>query len=217
MNTTGPAMGATARRGLSRKLIIAALPAAALALALTACGGGQTPASTTTTADSSPSEQTTSASPTATATPSTAPSTSAAAALCTAAMLSGSVDDSGGGAAGSIYMKLIVKNTTDKVCILDGYPGVSLVGDGNGTQIGAAADRDPAAPSSGPITLEPGASAAGVLRYTQAGNYQNCERVEADGLRVYPPSATDALYIAHPLTACSNEDIKLLTIGAFQP
>lgn len=131
-------------------------------------------------------------------------------------MLAGSVDDTGGGAAGSIYMKLILQNTSTVPCILDGYPGVSLVGNGNGTQLGAAADRNPDLPSSGPITMDPGSSAAAVLRYTQAGNYQGCAQVPADGLRVYPPSATDALYIAHPLTACTDTSIVLLTIGAFQ-
>jgi hypothetical protein len=209
--------------GRTRTRIPAALSftaVAALALALSACGGNTPTAQTgsaggqgTTGATSSSAPATSSPAPT-----SGAPATTTAAApLCTAAMLEGSVDDSGGGAAGSIYMKLIVKNITGATCVLDGYPGVSLVGGGNGTQLGASDQRDPAAPSSGPIQLAPGASSAAVLRYTQAGNYQNCTQAPADGLRVYPPSATDALFIAHPLTACTNADIKLLTIGAFQP
>lgn len=150
---------------------------------------------------------------------SSAPATTAPAGtpLCTAASLAGSLDDSGGGAAGSIYMKLILSNSSTTDCILDGYPGVSLVATGSTEPIGAPAERDAAAPSSGPITLAPGDSAAAVLRYTQADNYQGCTRVDAGAVLVYPPSATDSLEIAHPLTACSNEDIKLLTIGAFQP
>ncbi len=131
-------------------------------------------------------------------------------------MLQGSVDDTGGGAAGSIYMKLILANTSATSCILDGYPGVSLVGDGNGTQLGAPANRNAELPSSGPITMDPASTAAAVLHYTQAGNYQGCTQAPADGLRVYPPSATDALYIAHPLTACTDAGIVLMTIGAFQ-
>ncbi|WP_427016312.1 DUF4232 domain-containing protein [Pseudarthrobacter sp. P1] len=213
MNFTG-----RSRTRLSATLSAAAV--AALALALSACGGN-VPASQTTAAPGTTSPETSSAAAETTSAPASTPagtpaSTSAADALCSAAMLSGALDDSGGGAAGSIYIKLIVKNTTGTTCVLDGYPGVSLVGEGNGTQLGAAAERDAAAPSSGPIQLAAGASATAVLRYTQAGNYQNCQQVPAEGLRIYPPSATDALYIAHPLTACSNEDIKLLTIGAFQ-
>ncbi|ALO65255.1 hypothetical protein AS189_00595 [Arthrobacter alpinus] len=114
-------------------------------------------------------------------------------------------------------MKLVVTNASGAACILDGYPGVSMVAAGSKTPIGAPADRDPAAPSNGPITLTPGQSAAATLRYTQAGNYQNCQRVQAGSILVYPPSATDSLEIGHPLTACSNDDVKLLSIGAFMP
>ncbi len=113
-------------------------------------------------------------------------------------------------------MKLILANTSDADCILDGYPGVSLIKAGTTKPIGAPADRDPQAPSNGPITLAPGQSAAAVLRYTQADNYQDCQRVPADAVLVYPPSATDSLEIPSPLTACINADIKLLSIGAFQ-
>ena len=108
-------------------------------------------------------------------------------------------------------------NTSAADCIVDGYPGVSLVAAGSTTPIGAPAQRDPDEPSKGPIALAPGRSAGATLRYTQAGNYQGCQRVQADSVLVYPPSATDSLAIPHPLTACSNADIKLLAIGAFMP
>ncbi len=162
-------------------------------------------------AEASPSETTTE--PTDEASTSTA---AAATPLCTATSLSGSLDDSGGGAAGSVYMKLVLSNSGSADCILDGYPGVSLVKAGTIDPIGAPAERDPAAPSNGPITLGPGQGATATLRYTQAGNYPGCESEQADSVLVYPPSDTGHLEIAHPLTACSNTDIKLLTIGAFQ-
>lgn len=114
-------------------------------------------------------------------------------------------------------MQLVVTNSSGTDCILDGYPGVSLVKAGTTTAIGAPADRDPQAPSNGPITLTPGTSAEATLRYTQADNYQGCQHVQADSILVYPPSAFDSLEIPHPLTACSDGTIKLLTIGAFQP
>lgn len=198
----------------------------AAATALAGCSqpepaaGPSSPSSTSSTPAASPSGSPSgspSSSPQSSATPS--PSTLVATTgQCTAAMLSGSTDNTGGGAAGHLNMKLLVRNTSDKPCTMDGYPGVSLVGKGNGTQLGAAADRNPAQPSSGVITLAPGASAQAQLRYTQAGNYQNrCSQTAADGLRVYPPGATDALYIPQPLTACTEDSVVLLQIGAFTP
>ena len=137
--------------------------------------------------------------------------------LCTAASLTGALDDSGGGAAGHLYMKLVLTNSSSSDCIVDGYPGVSMVKAGTTTPIGAPAVRDAQAPSNGPIPLAPGQSAAAVLRYTQADNYQGCQRVQGDSILVYPPSAFDSLEIPRALTACSNATINLLSIGAFQP
>ncbi|MHA7271362.1 DUF4232 domain-containing protein [Arthrobacter sp. HLT1-20] len=189
-----------------------------LGASLAACGpqnAAPTPAASSASPSATPAPS--SAEGTPSSAPTAVPSTSAATPLCTAASLKGSLDDSGGGAAGHIYMKLIVANSSGADCILDGYPGVSMVQAGSITPLGAPAERDAQAPSNGPITLAPGKSAAAVLRYTQAGNYQDCQRVPADAILVYPPSATDSLAIPHPLTACSNDTIKLLSIGAFQP
>lgn len=208
--------------------------AAVIALGLTGCTSTPAPSATTSspagptsaspTASSPPSSMESSAAPTesgatgsSSATPSTTGTATAAGALCTAADLAGSLDDSGGGAAGHIYMQLIVKNSSSTTCVLDGYPGVSLVNASSDTPIGAPAVRDASAPSSGPISLAPGNSASALLRYTQAGNYPSCTQVHADSVMVYPPGATDRIIIAHPLTACSNSAIQLLTIGAFQP
>jgi len=202
--------------------LLAAAAVLGLGAALAGCGQGSTNPATSSPVTSSsaaaPSTAGTTTPATAGGTPgSTAPSTPAGPVLCTAASLQGSLDDSGGGAAGSIYMKLIVKNTSGAVCILDGYPGVSLVKSGTITPIGAPAVRNPQEPSAGPISLAPDQSAQAVLQYTQAGNYQGCTQVPADAVLVYPPSATDSLTIVHPLTACSNADIALLHIGAFAP
>ncbi|MEO8219302.1 MAG: DUF4232 domain-containing protein [Specibacter sp.] len=210
----------------SRALAVAAI--IGLGASLAACGPQASPpspspsaasASASATAAASSTAATPSAVPSATPSPSAITPTSSApasTALCTAGSLTGSLDKTGGGAAGHIYMKLILANTSDADCILDGYPGVSLIKAGTTKPIGAPADRDPQAPSNGPITLAPGQSAAAVLRYTQADNYQDCQRVPADAVLVYPPSATDSLEIPSPLTACINADIKLLSIGAFQ-
>ena len=204
------------RFGLKSTFALAAV--LGLGAALTACGPSNTGTASTTPA---PSQSATTAPSTPGPTPSTVqspmPSITPATALCTAADLKGSLDDSGGGAAGHIYMKLIVTKVSAGNCILDGYPGVSLVKAGSIDPIGAPAVRDAQAPSQGPITLTPGQSAAATLRYTQAGNYQDCQQTPADAVLVYPPSATDNLAIPRPLTACSNDNILLLSIGAFAP
>jgi hypothetical protein len=66
------------------------------------------------------------------------------------------------------------------------------------------------------ITLAPGDSATAQLRETHAENYAGCTVVPADGLRVYPPGARDALFVPQKTTACSNSDIVLLSVKAFQ-
>jgi hypothetical protein len=41
--------------------------------------------------------------------------------------------------------------------------------------------------------------------------------VDAAGYRIYPPEDRASLFLPQPTKACSNADITLLTIGAFQP
>ncbi|MHC6229685.1 DUF4232 domain-containing protein [Arthrobacter sp. MMS24-T111] len=147
-----------------------------------------------------------------------APGTSAAGApaLCKAAGLTAATDASGGGAAGSVYMKLNLTNKGTEPCILKGFAGVSLVADAAGAPIGAPATRDDSA-GVVDVLLAPGQTGTAVLRYTQAGNYMDCSPVDAAGYRVYPPEDTDSLFLPQPTKACSNAQITLLSIGAFQP
>jgi hypothetical protein len=113
-------------------------------------------------------------------------------------------------------MKLNLTNKGSEPCILRGFAGVSLVADAAGAPIGAAATRDDST-SVVDVLLAPGQTGTAVLRYTQARNYQGCSPVDAAGYRIYPPEDTDSLFIPQPTTACSNADIALLSIGAFQP
>jgi hypothetical protein len=53
------------------------------------------------------------------------------------------------------------------------------------------------------------------MRYTQAANYSDCNVTPAAGYRIYPPEDTASLFLAEPRSACSNDAIELLTIGAF--
>jgi hypothetical protein len=162
-------------------------------------------------------------SPPSSAAPSSAPSgaapatsTPASPGLCKAAALSAATDASGGGAAGSVYMKLNLTNTGPESCILKGFPGVSLAADNAGAPIGAPATRDESAPVVD-VLLAPGQTGSAVLRYTQAGNYTDCAMVDAAGYRIYPPEDTASLFLPQPTKACSNAGITLLSIRAFQP
>ena len=197
--------------------------AAAAALLLSGCGGSSTqpqPAtSPPTPSASASSEPTGTGSGTATESSPTSASSQAAqagTALCKADSLTATTDSSGGGAAGSIYMQLIVTNSGTEPCLLKGYAGVSLTAGADGEPIGAAATRDDSTPVVD-VLLAPGKAGAATLRYTQAANYPDCTRTPAAGFRVYPPNDTASLFLAQQLDACANTEINLLTIGAFQP
>ena len=197
--------------------------AAAAALMLSGCGPSQPQSQTTSTAPGSSSASpsapsaspTSSGSPSGSAPPATAPPV-AGPGLCKAAGLTAATDASGGGAAGSVFMKLNLINSGAEPCILRGFAGVSLAADAAGAPIGAPATRDEAtAPAD--VLLAPGQTGSAVLRYTQAGNYPECTMVDAAGYRIYPPEDTASLFLPQPTKACSNAEITLLTIGAFQP
>ncbi len=208
--------------------LVMSTAAAAAALMLSACGPAQpqsqpTAASTGTGTGSASSPASPEASSTASAPPSstgTSPSSAAPAtgdpALCKAAGLSAATDASGGGAAGSVYMKLNLTNTGSEPCVLRGYPGVSLTADAAGAPIGAPAVRDEST-AVVDVLLAPGQTGSAVLRYTQAGNYSDCAMVDAAGYRIYPPEDTESLFLTQPTRACSNGAITLLAISPFQP
>ena len=195
----------------------AALAPLLLVAGLAGCGQGSTPAnSPSPTASPSPTE---SASPTASGGASTTPSETAAQggpARCLSTQLEGSIQPGSGGAAGTVYQKLALRNVSPSPCLLQGFAGLSLTAGPEGAPIGAPADRDTAAPVV-PIVLAPGQSGAAEFGLTQAGNYTDCALVEAAGFRVYPPDDFGSLFIAAPSMACGNADIHLLTLRAFQP
>jgi len=196
--------------------------AAAAALLLSGCGGSAaqtqsatSPATPTASPASLPAASGAATDTSAAAAPSQS-ATQSGTPLCTAGSLTATTDSSGGGAAGSIYMQLIVTNSGTEPCLLKGYAGVSLTAGADGEPIGAAATRDDSTPVTD-VLLAPGKAGAATLRYTQASNYPDCTRTPAAGFRVYPPDDTASLFLAQPLDACSNTEINLLTIGAFQP
>ena len=195
--------------------------AAAAALLLSGCGGSSTQTQSATSPPTPSASETSQPATSDAATSGAAAAASSQAAqagpaLCKAGGLTATTDSTGGGAAGSVYMQLIVTNSGTEPCLLKGYAGVSLTAGADGEPIGAAATRDDSTPVTD-VLLAPGKAGAATLRYTQAANYPDCTKTPAAGFRVYPPNDTDSLFLAQPLDACANTEINLLTIGAFQP
>ncbi len=141
--------------------------------------------------------------------------TSAAPGSCTAASVRISAEPSaGGGSAGHLLYNVVVTNTGTQQCTVQGYPGVSLVADGTGKQLGAAADRVPAeAPL---MRLEPGKSAVSQVQVTQAASYGgDCGITDAAGFRIYLPGETHAAFAPTPVKACTSPTVKLLSVRPF--
>ncbi len=151
-----------------------------------------------------------------------APTTSSTAAASTTTVASGpqpcptaaltAALGSPNGAAGTVYYDLVLTNKGSATCTLTGYPGVSFVTGSSGTQVGAAATRTPG--TAAPVTLSPGQSAAAPLGIVVASNYgPSCQITAVNGLRVYPPGQTAALFVAHSGEGCANSSDVVLHIG----
>ena len=104
------------------------------------------------------------------------------------------------GAAGSFVQDIVFTNTGSSSCLLRGAPGLSVVGDGNGTQLGAAAARD----ESGAKDVQ--LSAHGGQAYARFGGPELAPGTDGakhcaggvragDGYRVYPPHSTRAFLL----------------------
>jgi hypothetical protein len=120
----------------------------------------------------------------------------------------------GGSAAGSSYVQLVLTNTGHRACRTGGFSGVSFVGHGNGTQVGAPAVRQQPGKAH-TIVLHPGQKATATLQETDALNYPRtrCHPTAVDGLRVYPPNQTASLFVRQDgATGCANPKVQLLFI-----
>ena len=117
--------------------------------------------------------------------------------------------------AGHHYGRIVMKNVSDHACRTGGFGGLSYVGFGNGTQVGAAADRQGHATR---FTLPPGGRATSRVDEVNARNFprHRCSPHAVDGFRVYIPNETASLYVPHPTTGCLNSDVHLLTHRAFR-
>jgi Protein of unknown function (DUF4232) len=109
-----------------------------------------------------------------------------------------------GGAAGTQYFDLQVRNHASFACHLIGYPGVSFL-DGSGHQIGVPAARNPVRPVV-TVNLAPGATV-----YSQVGvgnpDIIICTGVVPHEVRVYPPNETVPMLVAPPagLRVCATK------------
>lgn len=135
---------------------------------------------------------------------------------CSATDLTGVLKTTpGGGAAGSVILEIVATNSSTRSCVLKGVPRVFYAGNAKGIQLGAEAHQSGISTATA-VTLAPGESATAPLKETNAGNYPACTEAVAAGLRVYPPGSTDSLFISQTVTACTNSDIVLLSVKAFQ-
>ncbi|HWU23873.1 MAG TPA: DUF4232 domain-containing protein [Nocardioides sp.] len=113
------------------------------------------------------------------------------------------------------YWNLTLKNVSDHACRTGGFGGLSFVGHGDGTQVGAAADREGTSRS---YVVLPGRRLISQVSQTSTGPYDRsyCRPVHVDGFRVYVPNATRSQFIARSGTACANTAVHLLSHTAYQ-
>jgi hypothetical protein len=106
---------------------------------------------------------------------------------------------------------IVLRNTSGHTCRTGGYGGVSYVGDGNGTQIGAPAVRIDASDVA-PFELAPGQRLRSPLDEVNALNFpkKRCQPAHVDGFRIYVPNATASQYVVHPHVGCRNPHVKLM-------
>jgi hypothetical protein len=192
--------------------ILIALAAAAGAAGLLAGCGTSTPAASPATSPSASATTAPSTPPTATATPTVSPTTAASsqpaastAACATSALHVVVPSGSGNAAAGSAYYPIQFSNTSGSACTLYGYPGVSFVSAAGGSQIGAAATRNPTLPAQ-LISLSPGQTVHATLQVVDALNYPSagCGPVTAHWLKIYPPNQTAPVYVSFTAQTCSK-------------
>jgi hypothetical protein len=139
----------------------------------------------------------------------------AATSRCTNAELHATFHHTDSGA-GHRFGRLVLTNVSHRTCRTGGYGGLSYVGHGNGTQIGAAATRDPGTVRT--IALKPGQRVISEVSETVAGNFSSstCHPTAVDGFRVYVPNATKSQFIAHKTTGCANPSVHLISHKPFR-
>ena len=109
----------------------------------------------------------------------------------------------------------MLRNRSEQACTIHGYGGLSYVGGGDGTQVGAAATRTSGAVPT--VVVRPGRRVVSRVVETSWGPYAGrCHRAHVDGFRVYLPDETRAQFVRHPTTGCRNSRVHLLTHRAYR-
>ena len=113
------------------------------------------------------------------------------------------------------YGRIVLVNVSGFTCLIHGYGGLSYVGHGDGTQIGAAADRTHDTEPT--IALKPGQRVVSRVVETSYAPYpkRKCHPTAVDGFRVYVPNSTVSKFIAHPTTGCARTGAHLLAHKAY--
>jgi hypothetical protein len=93
---------------------------------------------------------------------------------------------------GNIYTTLVLRNVGHLACLVQVYPGVSLV-DRHGRQIGRAARR--VATPTQPIILRPGGTTSTVIHTLNPGVGTTSCLAPSAALRVYPPDQRASLLV----------------------
>ena len=134
---------------------------------------------------------------------------------CTNAELTASYHRTGAGM-NHVYGRIVLRNTSDHACTIRGYGGLSLVGGGNGTQVGAAAQRTPSRVRT--IVVRPGKRVVSQVAQGRTEPYprRRCRPAHVDGFRVYIPDETRAQFIPHPTKGCRNRHVHLLAHKAYR-
>lgn len=133
---------------------------------------------------------------------------------CTNAMLKASFHHLDAGA-GHRFGRLVLTNVSGHACHTSGFGGLSYVGHGNGTQVGAAATRTGRASA---FTLQAGQRAYSAVDEVVSANFpaKRCKPTKVNGFRVYVPNATKSQYVPHQTTGCANSTVHLLSHQAFR-
>lgn len=115
-----------------------------------------------------------------------------------------------GGAAGSVYGYMRLKNVSRSDCSVDGYGRIAYVAYQNGHRVGSHAVHMTGKPVR--HVLQPGQRVRALLQLTQAGNYPRkmCDPTAVRWLRVYAPGSRTPSFVAYRTTGCSNPSVKLL-------
>jgi len=113
------------------------------------------------------------------------------------------------------YQIVAFTNTSAHTCAMSGFPTISFAVD-NGQQIGTPATQDGTAGAV--VILRHGQVATTTLAIADPSMFPTdlCQPTAVDGLRVFPPGTTTAMYLARPGLACAvsppSPQLKIQTV-----